>query len=404
MTIAVLDDLSGEDRRDGAAGSGTTTAPLTFAVRRSFAEAEATWRALERGGTLSTYQRFDWVEPWWRHVGRRNGVDPALVIGLRDGRPAFLMPFGVRSDGVLTVAGWLGDGHSNYNLGVFAPGEMAALDQAGVRACLKALSDACRVDSVVLPRQPGTWNGVDNPFVAHLPSSRSPSNGYASRLTADFDALLEAHNGSHKRKKMRQKMRQFAAAGNVELDRARDADEAIFVLDDFFEQKAARFAEMGIADCFAEPGVQDFYHELAKTSASGDGTLLRVDYLRVGGKIRAIGGRSIHDGHSSLLFMSFANDDLARLSPGETLVYHLMELACTEGLDFADFGVGEERYKESWCDVTVELWDSHLAVSTAGWLLNAALGARDRIKRSIKQNPTAWDLYKKVRRLRGSAA
>ncbi|MEJ1161287.1 GNAT family N-acetyltransferase [Prosthecomicrobium sp. N25] len=385
----------------GRAGRAGSMDPA-FVVRRDLAAAEADWRELEARGVASVYQRYDWLSAWADTVGRAEGVEPAVLVAHRGGRPIAVWPFGITADGPVRVGRWLGDSHCNYHLGLFAPGEMAAFDEGRCQQALEAVARAAGIDAFVLERQPARWDDVPNPLVAALPSTPSASNGHACGLPGAFDELLAARNGGHKRKKHRQKLKQFEAAGDLRLGAPQSLDEAAFVLDSFFEQKAERFAAAGIRDCFAAPHVRSFFHDLVRRAAGADPELFELRSLSAGGRLRAIAGLSTHAGRRSILFLSYANDDLARWSPGEILVFALMEEACGRGLATVDFGVGEERYKDSWCDRTEVLYESTYPVTSAGWIYGLAVRTRDTVKRTIKQNAAAWDLYKKFRRLRGA--
>src|SRR5262249_46112194 len=87
------------------------------------------WRSLERDGAVATpYQRYDFIPPWQRHVGRRLNVMPFLVVGTdRQGSPLFLMPLGRTRIGPLDVAGFLGGKHANFNFGLWNRGLLVNL-------------------------------------------------------------------------------------------------------------------------------------------------------------------------------------------------------------------------------------------------------------------------------------
>lgn len=97
---------------------------------------EPIWRALERDGALATpYQRYDWILSWQTHIGARNGITPFLVIGREfDGTPLFLWPLGVRRVGPITIAGFLGGKHTNFNLALWRRDLAATISLAEIIA------------------------------------------------------------------------------------------------------------------------------------------------------------------------------------------------------------------------------------------------------------------------------
>lgn len=392
---------SGPVQDAAAAAAG---ASLSISVSDSITDVEGLWRDLEATGTTTCYQKFDWVNAWWSKVGVRAGLEPLFVVGRRDGRPVLVWAFGIARSGGIRIAGWLSDTHSNYNLGVYAPGELARLSPDEVRAALRTVGAVRRVHAFVLKQQPTTWAGVANPLATALASRPSPSNGHACAVTGTFAALLAARNGGHKLKKQRQSERQFEALGGYRIGPARDLDDALSIFRTYLAQKAERFAALGIQNSFADPGIPAFYEALLHRSYGSDRTLIDLWSLSVGGAIRAVAGISDHGDHRSILFLSLSQDEMIRLSPGRALVHKLVEASIDGGMKTIDFGVGEEPYKESWCDHTVDLVESYLSVGPVGRLYVQAIETYTRLKRLIKQNAIAWDLYKRARRLRAGPA
>jgi len=67
-----------ESRPTSRVRPGTAIAGVQ--VFEDMRRAEPLWRALERRNALATpYQRFDFLAPWQREVGRRKGVVPVLL-------------------------------------------------------------------------------------------------------------------------------------------------------------------------------------------------------------------------------------------------------------------------------------------------------------------------------------
>src|SRR4051812_13487731 len=94
---------------ESRAGTRASPQPSRIArveLARDMGEAEAGWRGLERTSQLSTpYQRFDFLTPWQRRVGTREGIRPLIVIAYdRDHRPLLLLPLGVKRENGARVA------------------------------------------------------------------------------------------------------------------------------------------------------------------------------------------------------------------------------------------------------------------------------------------------------------
>src|SRR6478672_9494677 len=85
----ILDDRP--VRRDPAARRG----PLALAIHDDLAAVEEEWRRFEAGADCTVFQTFDWLACWHEHVGRRNGVCPAIVVGRRDSVTLLLLPLAI---------------------------------------------------------------------------------------------------------------------------------------------------------------------------------------------------------------------------------------------------------------------------------------------------------------------
>ena len=75
----------------------------------------------------------------------------------------------------------------------------------------------------------------------------------------------------------------------------------------------------------------------------------------------------------------------------------MIRSACEEKAEIFDFGIGDEQYKRSWCDVETVHFDAVLPVTTKGYL--GAVGAKWLIdaKRFLKSNKKIFALAKAVR-------
>lgn len=383
-------------------GQGADADLLAIEVVRSLAAAESDWRALETAQNACIYQHFDWVHAWCTEIGAHLGIEAAVVIGRRAGRIVFVWPFGIRRQGPLRIAEWLGDRNANYNVGLYAPGEQDRLSPAEVRSLLSTLAAECRIDLFHFERQPATWAGLPNPLVAALPSVPSPSNGYACTLAPTFDELLDRYPGSQRRKRFRKRERKFEEAGDYTIVESDPEPSPPPALEAYFQQKAQRFAELGIRNCFADPKVRAFYTRLAATRQEGCPPLVSFWSLRAGGIHRAVAGIAAAGGLRYVLFLSFANDEMATHSPGSVLVYKIVEQSCQSGFTAVDFGVGEEFYKEQWCDQTIALFETIYPVTLIGRIYETVTRVKTTAKRAVKQNPQAWDLFKRLRRLRAA--
>jgi CelD/BcsL family acetyltransferase involved in cellulose biosynthesis len=385
------------NRRDQIGSDGLITHVDT---RSGFEEFAAPWQVLQQEGLATPYQTLAWCQAWATEIAGLAGIKPLLVAGCdRRGRIVLLLPLGLRKARGWTVAEFLGGKHANFNMGLYDREAAAELTAADMKVLLKAVGDRHQVDLFSFRNQPLTWEGHRNPM-ALLAHTRSPDSGWKSTLSPDAEAVLRDMLSSERRKKLRAKERSLMNLGPISYSEARTPDDVDQALAAFLVQKRDRFNQLGIADPFAEPGVQAFLRS---------GTALRQDdgrrpislfVMKASERVLAVFGGIIHRGRFTGMFTSFDGDPaVARLSPGELLLMNLVRLMCEEGIETFDLGTGDTAYKTSYCGVEEPLFDTLLPTSIKGYAASAVMGAGLSIKRRIKANDHAMALLANGRRL-----
>ena len=72
-----------------------------------------------------------------------------------------------------------------------------------------------------------------------------------------------------------------------------------------------------------------------------------------------------------------------------------------EGFTSFDLGVGEARYKDTYCPTEDPLFDSFFATTSQGRLCLAQEMLRLRLKGAVKRSAWAWATVQRLRKLRG---
>lgn len=374
--------------------TGLSFAPL-IAVERDLAAAEDVWRAFERDNPGRLFQRFDWVAAWLATQGEARGVEPAIVI-LHDraGAPAALFPFGVRRWRQVRLIEWLGAEHASFNLPLLGKGGIGWRSPTEAREFLRVVGRAVGdIDALALVSQPLTWDGAPHPF-AGAAELVLHDGAYERRLPQGADPL-RAILDRDARKKLRAKERRLAELGAVAMRRAQEPGEIAQALAAFLSQRRRRFAEAHIANPFDAAGAGDF---LARATAARHDRppAISLYCLAVGERIAAIFGGPEDAARFSGMFTSFDDaPEIARNSPGDILLAHMIEDMAARGVEAIDLGVGEARYKRAYCDDRIPMFETHLALTSAGALLSAALRAKAVAKRAVKRRPALLSLARR---------
>jgi CelD/BcsL family acetyltransferase involved in cellulose biosynthesis len=367
---------------------------------------EKEWRAFEQVADATAFQTFDFLATWYRHVGVRHNVTPAVSI-VRDARREILLllPFAISQRWSARELTWLGSDLCDYNAPLLAPHFSEVYPPARAAAMLRQILDRLRqhprfgYDLVCLEKMPEVVGAQANPMLG-LPTTVNPSGSYMTVLGPDWETFYQGKRSSATRRRDRTKRKRLAEMGDVRFVTAANADEVGRTLDTLMEQKAQAFAHMGVANLFARPGYSEFYRALATGPASGK--LTHVSRLEVGPTMAATNfGLMFRDRYYYLL-ASYDAGEVSRFGPGAAHLHELMRHAIERGLRTFDFTIGDEAYKRDWCEARQTLHDYIAGGTPRGALLALAMRSTQGLKRRIKQTPALWKLVSAARELVGS--
>ncbi len=384
-----------------AAGFGD----IRISVYDDLAAIERDWRAFEPHADGTVFQSFDWLATWQRHIGAREGVQPAIVVG-RDATGAILLllSLSVRAAGLARELNWLGSELCDYNGPLLAETFSARIDRAHFLALWQEITRSLqanprlRFDVIALDKMPELIGAQQNPM-RYLGGTINPSGAYLTHLGGDWDAFYTTKRSSATRRRDRTKRKKLSEFGEIAFVNPASDSEILSSLDTLMAQKARSFARMGVGNLFAKPGHADFYRALAADPATRP--LVHVSRLDVGTNTAAVNLGLVHRGRYYHLLASYTDCDLSRFGPGAAHLHDLMHYAIDRGCRVFDFTIGDERYKRDWCDTELQLYDYIAAVTWRGALAAMSKLAAQRLKRWIKQTPLLWAIATKVREVTG---
>jgi CelD/BcsL family acetyltransferase involved in cellulose biosynthesis len=163
-------------------------------------------------------------------------------------------------------------------------------------------------------------------------------------------------------------------------------------------QKTKSFAFMGVANIFERPGHREFYQSLASQPA-----FVHVSRLDVGTQTVAANLGMIFRNTYYHLLASYTDSELSKFGPGAAHMHDLLRYAIERKCGAFDFTIGDERYKQEWCEGNIVLFD-HIRPATLRGVVDAArMQAVGRAKHFIKQTPALWNVAYKVRAFIGPA-
>ncbi len=351
------------------------------------------WSAQQDQLLGSTTQRIAWVSQWQRHVN----PDCICVVARSASGLELILTLEVVKQGPLTIATFPGGQHANENF-VAVSIAFAAINDQDCLARLKAIIKQKRpeIDAVYLNRQVETLHGMTNPM---LPIDQSTPTDIALSfvLNPDFQVVLAARDGSKKQKKIRKAARRFDERGGWTYKIMANPDEAKAAMAHFYALKARRFASKGIADVFAPTEVQAFFNSIFLQSIEQGTDEFEVHALKVGEEIVAVTGNTRLGARFNVEF-SAVDDTDPGVSHGEFLFFQMIQAACARGVHTFSFGVGDEPYKRSWCNIETAQYNTAVSLTWKGALAARAEGLKTRTKRVIKSNKKLYMMLKKMRK------
>jgi len=367
-------------------------------VTSSFDEAEPVWRRLERDGNCYAFQTYDWCCNWFNLVGAPRGLTLCIVVLENDAGPVLLLPLAVESRTLHTALVFLGDELADYHAPLlardFAHSDTARDFEATWRRVCAALPT---YDVVAFERLPERVGSQPNPFMTLATLSVRPhaARAYCATLSDSLDDFLRRRRKSRSLQTDRRKARKLEAVGRVEFVVAETPAQIGPLLEAMIEQKSRSYAELGVANPFAVPGCIDFITRMTFEHSDA----VRLFALTLDDEPIATLWGALHAGRYYHLFPTYALGAHTAHSPGNALLNRVFGWCIDHDIREYDFTVGDEEYKQHWCEQQLQLFDADLAATLRGRPFALFSLARAHIKRLIKDTPALYSGAKRVRRL-----
>jgi CelD/BcsL family acetyltransferase involved in cellulose biosynthesis len=396
---AAVAPCSGEHRREAAPN-------LTLRIYSDLAVVEAEWRRFERLADCTAFQTFDWLASWHQHIGRRDGVRPAIAVGrYGDGETAFLLPLCVAPGLSTTRLCWMGQELCDYHAPLLAADFWQHVTPDLFLAAWRQLLDQMRgnpllnYDWIEFEKMPQIIGGQINPFT-YLSVTTNASGVHLLQLGDDWEKFYAAKRSSATRRRDRAKLRHMSEYGEVRFITASDPDDARRTLETLIEQKSRSLARKGIADIFAPAGHREFYLDVASNLKTRH--LVHISRVEIGTTYAAVNLGIVFGDCYYHVLASYDDGEISHYGPGAFHLRELMAHAIGLGLKRFDFTIGDEPYKLDWSDTDVKLYDYVAAVTWRGLPACWSSRVRRRIKRFIKQTPQVWHAVSRARSAIGS--
>lgn len=352
------------------------------------------WLRMESlaGTGLYPFQRYAWMAVWYGTIGMARDVQPhILLIEDTASGASILLPLGIRRSGRLSLLEWLGTGVSDY-AGPIAgkASDVCTIGQATIMGVAMQAGRKAGCDALALDRIPQRLaDGTGNPFLldSRLPGRRAgmyPApqavhySAHGLNLPEVLEAYLAERFSAKERYNLRRAEKKLAELGTFEFRVAGTAAERLEQTRAMIGQKRARYLATGAVDNFASKGTELFYLEAAARPELG----VDVSALLLDGKPVATHW-GVRGGGTMYYLMTTFDAALERYSPGKVFLLRFLRRCIDEGLARLDFTIGDEAYKDKFCDDAMALYATVAGLTLSGRLY----AARERALAKLKHGP-----------------
>jgi CelD/BcsL family acetyltransferase involved in cellulose biosynthesis len=171
---------------------------LGVVIHDNLEAAEGEWRRFEANADCTAFQSFDWLATWHRHIGRRDGVKPVIVVGsYANGETAFILPLAIAPKLASKQLCWFGQEQCDYNGPLLARDFSQRVSSERFLAAWCALRQhmqrdpRLRHDWIGLEKMPQMVGGQANPFMS-LDVTANASGAHLTQLGDNWEKFYFA--------------------------------------------------------------------------------------------------------------------------------------------------------------------------------------------------------------------
>jgi CelD/BcsL family acetyltransferase involved in cellulose biosynthesis len=391
---ATYDDillLEEANESDWAAATGARAFKVTATHRLD--DIEPVWRALTERSIESPGQSIDFIRLWIKALNIAEG-DQYYVVAHLDDAPIALVPLQRRWDKGVRVLSWFPGPHVGCNAPIVDVARLQALSPDDRRRLwIKLLRSFKGADVVYMKAVPQLIvDGVD--LFAEMGQSLEAETLYRSAF-ASFEEADRTQRNKSRRKHDRQQGDKLDAKGEVTFGEVGNGAEALAVLETMFQQRAARFREMGVFDPFAIPKIREFYDSTARENS---GVPVKLHVMRLNGEIVAVRYNVVHGDRLFCLISSMSDDpSIQHGSPGKQCLLRVMQSVFDDGFRVFDMGEGLTDEKRHWCNRQIPVRHHYVPITRRGALAAQAHQGWHTLRTRIKNDEKMFAWAKTVR-------
>ncbi len=401
-SAAINDILLLEDSTERATA---LTGGRTFRISAThrISDVESAWRALSEKSIESPGQNIEFIKAWIAALGIAER-DQFYVVAYLDDTPIALVPLQRRWDKGIRVLSWFPGPHVGCNAPLIDVARVQALStDERRRLWIRLLRSFAGADVVYMKSVPQlVVDGID--LFAEMGRSLAADTLYRAQFSS-FEEADRTQRNKSRRKHDRQQGDRLTAMGELSFAEIGNGPEALATLETMFQQRAARFRQMGVFDPFTIPAIRMFYDS---TVQADSGVAVRMHVLRLNGDIVAVRYNIAHGDRLFCLISSMSDDPaIQNGSPGKQCLLRVMQTVFEAGYRVFDMGEGLTDEKRHWCNQQIPVRHHYIPITRRGALATQLHMGWHALRRRIKDDERLLEFAKSARgtmlRLKGGA-
>lgn len=377
---------------------------FTITVIDSLVSAEIVWRDFETAPNHYVFQTYDWLSLWHKHIGVHERVRPYVVlIARRDHDPSILLPLAIEKKSGIKRLVWLGGKESDYHGPLLAKEYAAQFDgEAFPEIWAEVLRLLPPVDVVFLERQPATIGDQKNPFMA-LECIPYLDDAHLTRLEGSWETYYQSKRSRKTRKRLRNYEHGLSKHGELNYRVLDVADEIRPIAAELFARKSRRHRETGVPDLFDDVGREEFFTSAVLETPLRD--KVKIAALTVGSDIAAATLFVVYNSRIYDILPVYDTEKFGKYSVGTIFLMMNIQWCFENNISIYDFTIGDDQYKEQWCEETTHLFHHMMPRTIKGrclvsfrklrnqlrevaWLKSGLRTARSLVSRARRQPST----------------
>ena len=366
-------------------------------VVRDMAEAEGRWRAFEGPDFLFTpYQRFELLNAWQQTIGRHDGAVPFVVIACdADNRPLLLLPLVINRENGARVARFMGGKHPTFNMALWRRDFAETVTEAELDGLIAAIRRQPNgPDVLAFTQQPLRWRAIANPLATF---SGQPSTNPCPLLIMAPDCKPEERVSASTRRRLRNKERKLQSLPGYRYFVATTDADINRLLDAFFIIKPQRMALSKLPDIFSDEATKRFIRDACLATLPNGARAIELHAIECESEMISIFATVADGERFSTMFNTYTISDNARYSPGLILLRYMIDHFGERGYSSADFGVGSDEYKLTFCKHDEPMVDAFIPLTARGKFAALGMSSLTHAKRLVKQNPALMQMAQMLR-------